>query len=119
MKKLFSQRRISSNSNLPENFLTTIEEYTAANGVLFVDLDPVLTGLFLWVCGLNLLLKSGEFMWAIDETFDAGHANIIAGSVYFGKKSVRALSIASGVVQSPRILQICCLNILDPTNEVI
>jgi len=108
MKKLFGQRRISSNSNLPENFLTTIEEYTAANGVLFVDLDsyspyrPISLG----VRAKLVDLKSGEFMWAIDETFDAGHANIIAGSRVFQEKNqVRALSdrTSGSVVQSPRI----------------
>ena len=43
---------------------------------------------------------------AIDETFDAGHANIIAGSRVFQEKNqVRALSdrTSGSVVQSPRI----------------
>ena len=31
-------------------------------------------------------LKSGEFMWAIDETFDAGHAGVILGASVFQEK---------------------------------
>ena len=94
MKKLFGQRRISSNSNLPENFLTTIEEYTAANGVLFVDLDsyspyrPISLG----VRAKLVDLKSGEFMWAIDETFDVpGMLILLQDHGISGKKSSKGI----------------------------
>ena len=51
-------------------------------------------------------LKSGEFMWAIDETFDAGHAGVIVGaSVFQEKAQVRALSAktSGSVLHSHRV----------------
>jgi hypothetical protein len=50
-------------------------------------------------------LKTGEFMWAIDETFDAGHASVIVGASQFQERSqVRALSDKTNgsVLHSPR-----------------
>ena len=108
MKQHFGVDRVDSSKPLPENFLRKLEELTAANGVLFVDLDsyrayrPVALG----VRSKLVDLKSGEFMWAIDETFDSGHANVIAGANVFQKSSqVRALSskTAGSTLHSPRI----------------
>ena len=51
-------------------------------------------------------IKTGEFMWAIDETFDAGHASVIVGSnIFQEKEQVRALSAKTtgSVLHSPRI----------------
>ena len=108
MKKLFGAHRVSSSNRLPENFLKTLEEETDANAVLFVDLDsfrpyrPVSLSVRAKLVDIN----SGEFHWAIDETFDAGHAGIIIGSKIFQDSSqVRALSERTdgSVLHSPRI----------------
>ena len=51
-------------------------------------------------------LKSGDFMWAIDETIDAGDASVIVAANHFQRgKHVNALSAktASSVLQSPRL----------------
>lgn len=108
MKSLFGHERVSSSGALPENFLRTLESETSANGVLFVDLDsyrpyrPISLG----VRAKLVDIKSGEFHWAIDETFDAGHAGVILGARIFQENSqVRALSqkTEGSVLQSPRI----------------
>ncbi len=108
MRKLFGLERISSSSDLPENFLRTLEEQTGANGVLFLDLDSYrpYRPMSLGVRAKLVDLKSGEFMWAIDETFDAGHAGVIVGASMFQEKAqVRALSskTSGSVLHSPRV----------------
>ena len=108
MKSLFGQGRISSSGNLPENFLRVLEETTGANGAMIVDLTsfrpyrPMSIG----VRAKLIDLKSGEFMWAIDETFDAGHASIQLSTAQFQERSqVRALSAKTtgSVLHSPRV----------------
>jgi len=108
MKEHFGVERVDSSKPLPENFLRKLEELTAANGVLFVDLDSYrpYRPLSLGVRSKLVDLKSGEYMWAIDETFDSGHANVIAGANVFQKSSqVRAISskTAGSTLHSPRI----------------
>jgi len=108
MRDLFGLRRISSSSNLPENFLRTLDQQTGANGVLFVDLHSFrpYRPMSLGVRSKLVDLKSGEFMWAIDETFDLGHAAIIVGASAFQEKAqVRALSskTSGSVLHSPRV----------------
>ena len=108
MKEHFGIERVDSSKPLPENFLRRLEELTAANGVLFVDLDSYrpYRPLSLGVRAKLVDLKSGEFMWAIDETFDSGHASVIAGASIFQKSSqVRAISskTAGSTLHSPRI----------------
>ena len=108
MRRLFGLGRISSSSDLPENFLRTLDEQTGANGVLFVDLDSYrpYRPMSLGVRAKLVDLKSGEFMWAIDETFDAGHAGVIVGASMFQEKAqVRALSSKTSgtVLQSRRV----------------
>ena len=108
MRKLFGLERISSSSDLPENFLRTLEEQTGANGVLFLDLDSYrpYRPMSLGVRAKLVDLKSGEFMWAIDETFDAGHAGVIVGASMLQEKAqVRALSskTSGSVLHSPRV----------------
>jgi hypothetical protein len=108
MKRTFGVERVSSAGELPENFLRKLETMSNANGVLFVDLDsyrpyrPMSIG----VRAKLVDIKTGEFMWAIDETFDAGHASVIVGSSQFQEKAqVRALSAktSGSVLHSPRI----------------
>tara|TARA_B100001093_G_scaffold487321_1_gene523475 strand:- start:1371 stop:2024 length:654 start_codon:yes stop_codon:yes gene_type:complete len=108
MQDLFGLRRISSSSNLPENFLRTLDQQTGANGVLFVDLHSfrAYRPMSLGVRSKLVDLKSGEFMWAIDETFDLGHAGMIVGASAFQEKAqVRALSskTSGSVLHSPRV----------------
>tara|TARA_B100001057_G_C22761026_1_gene915776 strand:- start:427 stop:1080 length:654 start_codon:yes stop_codon:yes gene_type:complete len=108
MKGLFGSHRISSFSELPENFLRILDEQTGASGVLFIDLDSYrpYRPMSLGVRAKLVDLKSGEFMWAIDETFDTGHAGVIVGASLFQEKAqVRALSskTSGSVLQSHRI----------------
>ena len=108
MKENFGVERVNSSQPLPENFLKRLEELTAANGVLFVDLDSyrAYRPLALGVKAKLVDLKSGEYMWAIDETFDSGHASVIAGANIFQKRAqVRAISskTAGSTLHSPRI----------------
>jgi hypothetical protein len=107
LKTITGHERVASSRNLPSNFLKIIEEYTAANGVLFIDLDSYkpYRPMSLGVRSKLVDLKSGEFMWAIDETFDAGHASVIVGTSQFQDVSqVRALSnrTKGSVLHSPR-----------------
>ena len=107
LKSITGHERIASSRNLPSNFLKIIEEYTSANGVLFIDLDSYkpYRPMSLGVRSKLVDLKSGEFMWAIDETFDAGHASVIVGASQFQDVSqVRALSnkTQGSVLHSPR-----------------
>jgi hypothetical protein len=108
MKRVFGVERVSSAGELPENFLRKLEGMTNANGVLFVDLDSYrpYRPMSLGVRAKLVDIKTGEFMWAIDETFDTGHASIIVGSNQFQEKAqVRALSAktSGSVLHSPRI----------------
>ena len=108
MKRVFGVERVSSAGELPENFLRKLEGMTNANGVLVVDLDSYrpYRPMSLGVRAKLVDIKTGEFMWAIDETFDAGHASIIVGSSEFQEKAqVRALSAKTtgSVLHSPRI----------------
>lgn len=108
MKVLFGKERFSSSKNLPDNFLRKLEEETRVNGVLFVDLDSYrpYRPMSLGVRAKLVDIKSGDFIWAIDETFDSGHASVIVGAGIFQEASqVRALSAktSGSVLQSPRI----------------
>ena len=85
MKVLFGIRRISSSSELPETFLSDIENATGANGVLLVDLDSyrAYKPLALSVRSKLVDIKSADFLWAIDETFDAGQPGVIVAANQF------------------------------------
>ena len=107
LQSLVGEKRLSSSSRLPANFLKIIEDFTGANGILFVDLDSYkpFRPMSLGVRSKLIDLKSGEFMWAIDETFDAGHASVIVGATEYQEVAqVRALSKRTNgsVLQSPR-----------------
>ncbi len=106
--KLFGKQRLGSNEPLPDGFLDALESETQANGVAFIDLHsykpyrPISLGIR---CKL-VDIKSGEFMWAIDETIDAGDASVIVAANRFQKsKQVHALSAKTdgSVLQSPRL----------------
>ena len=107
LQDLFGYKRLSSTGRLPANFLKRIEDQTGANGVLFVDLDSYkpFRPMSLGVRSKLVDLKTGEFMWAIDETFDAGHASVVVGASQFQEVAqVRALSDRTNgsVLHSPR-----------------
>ena len=106
--KNFNKERISSTESLPENFFTILEEKYGVNGVLFVDLHsykpyrPISLG----IRSKLVDLKSGEFMWAIDETIDAGDASVMV-SVNSYQRSLHVQSLSqktsSSILQSPRL----------------
>ena len=107
LRSLVGHKRVSSTQRLPANFLKILEDYTSANGVMFIDLDSYkpFRPMSLGVRAKLIDLKTGEFMWAIDETFDAGHASVIVGaSQYQDTSQVRALSdrTSGSVLHSPR-----------------
>lgn len=107
LQDLFGYKRLPSTGRLPANFLKRIEDQTGANGVLFVDLDSYkpFRPMSLGVRSKLVDLKTGEFMWAIDETFDAGHASVVVGASQFQEVAqVRALSdrTSGSVLHSPR-----------------
>jgi len=85
MKVLFGIRRLSSSGQLPETFLSDIEKQTGANGVLLMDLNSYrpYKPLSLSVRAKLVEIKSADFLWAIDETFDAGQPGVIAAASQF------------------------------------
>jgi len=103
----FGQKRFSSAESLPENFLNILTEKYGANGALFIDLHTYspYRPLSLGVRAKLVDLKSGEFMWAIDETIDAGSASVmVTANNYQRTDHVQAISgkTSSSVLQSPR-----------------
>jgi len=107
-KDFFGKERLSSSEALPENFLKILVEKLGANGVLFIDLHSFkpYRPLSLGVRAKLVDLKSGEFMWAIDETIDTGEASVmVAANLYQRGKHVQALSekTSSSILQSPRL----------------
>ena len=106
-KAFFGKERINSSDSLPDNFLDTLRSQTQANGVLFIDILSFKSyrPLSLSIRAKLVDLNSGDFMWAVDETIDSGHASVIAASkLYENMHHVRALSAktSSSVLQSPR-----------------
>ena len=78
MKIQFGEEMVSSTNPLPNNFLTFLEKNTQSNGVLFTEILSYrpYRPMSLSVRSKLIDLKSGELMWAIDETIDAGHASV-------------------------------------------
>ena len=108
MKEYFGTERVSSSGELPESFLRTLEDRTNANGVLFVDLHSYrpYRPMSLGVRAKLVDIKTGEFMWAIDETIDSGEASVmVAANLYQRGNHVQALSekTSSSILQSPRL----------------
>jgi len=106
--KNFNKERISSTDSLPENFFNLLEENYGVNGVLFIDLHsykpyrPISLG----IRSKLVDIKSGEFMWAIDETIDAGDASVMVSvNLYQRSLHVQSLSqkTSSSILQSPRL----------------
>ncbi len=107
MKDLFGSSRLHSAAELPENFLSTIASATGANGALFVDLHGYrpYRPLSLGVRAKLVDLRSADFLWAIDETFDSARAEIQKSANLFQRSSqVHNLSgrTSGSVLSSPR-----------------
>ena len=118
--EFWGKARLSSSESLPENFLSTLHDEYAANGVLFIDLHSFnpYRPLSLGVRAKLVDLKSGEFMWAIDETIDAGDASVLVAINKFQRsKHVQAISnkTSTSVVQSPRFFCKFVANVLFST----
>lgn len=105
---LFGKERIGSHQSLPEDFFSKLNDKYGANGVLMIDLHsykpyrPISVG----IRAKLVDLKSGEFMWAIDETIDGGDASVVVAAINFQKtKHVQALSdkTMGSILQSPRM----------------
>lgn len=108
MMQNFKELRFSSTNRLPENFLNQIEFLTKANGVLFVDVHSykAYRPMSLGIRAKLVDIKTGDFMWAIDETFDSGHGSVIVGANEFQRVNhIRAISskTSGSVLHSPRI----------------
>ncbi|MEC7800417.1 MAG: hypothetical protein VX609_03925 [Verrucomicrobiota bacterium] len=108
MKMQFGKDMVSSTNPLPNNFLTFLEKNTQSNGVLFTEILSYrpYRPMSLSVRSKLIDLKSGELMWAIDETIDAGHASVqLAAHQYQSASQVRAISkkTQGSTIQSPRI----------------
>ena len=108
MLRDFKKERFASTERLPENFLRQIEYTTNANGVLFVDIHSQRSyrPMSLGIRAKLVDIKTGDFMWAIDETFDAGHGSVIVGANEFQNTNhIRAISskTSGSVLHSPRV----------------
>ena len=104
----FGKERLSSTESLPESFFKVIEDNFAANGVLFLELHSFNSyrPLSIGIRAKLVDIKSGEFMWAIDETIDGGDASVIVSSHAYEKNHhVQSLSAktSSSILQSPRL----------------
>ncbi len=108
MKTLFGKSRMSSFDELPETFLADIGAATGANGILLIDLDSyrAYKPLALGVRAKLVDAKRADFLWAIDETFDAGQANVILAANEF-QRGVQVNNISArtsgSATASPRV----------------
>ena len=108
MKSLFGKSRISSSDELPESFLADIETATGANGILLVDLASfrAYKPLALGVRAKLVDAKRADFLWAIDETFDAGQPDVILAANQFqrgGQVHNISARTTGSVTASPRV----------------
>lgn len=107
-KTNFGKERLSASESLPENFFKLIDDEYGANGVLFIDLhsSKPYRPLSIGVRAKLVDLKSGEFLWAVDETVDGGDASVIsAANLYQRSQHVQAIShkTSNSVLHSPRL----------------
>ena len=93
---------------LPETLLADIETATGANGILFVDLHSyrAYKPLALGIRAKLVNAKSTDFLWAIDEIFDAGQANVILAANQFqrgGQVNNISARTSGSATASPRV----------------
>ena len=108
MKSIFGKSRVSSVDPLPNNFLSTLEIESQANGVLFIEVLSFrpYRPISLSVRAKLVDIKTGELNWAVDEMIDAGHASVqVAAQRFQSRSQVRALSdkTQGSTIQSPRV----------------
>ena len=106
---MVGKTQLTPQDKLPENFLARLlAEHPSVDGVMFLEIfgyrpyKPLALG----VRGRLVDLRSGDFIWAIDETFDAGNASVIAAAENFQRRDqVTNFSRHSygSVLASPRV----------------
>ena len=118
--KNFGKKRLSSAESLPGSFFKVIEENFAANGVLFIELHSFNSyrPLSIGIRAKLVDIKSGEFMWAVDETIDGGDASVIVSAhAYERNNYVQSLSAktSSSILKSPRLFSKFAMNTIFST----
>lgn len=108
LREMVGKTQLSPQDRLPENLLARLlADHPGVDGVMFLEIFGyrAYKPLALGVRGKLVDLKSGDFIWAVDETFDAGNASIIAAADEFQKREqVTTFSRHShgSVLSSPR-----------------
>ena len=108
LRRMVGKSQLSPQEKLPENFLARLHaEHPGVAGVMFLEIFGyrAYKPLALGVRGKLVDLRSGDFIWAIDETFDAGNASVIAAAEDFQiREQVTTFSrhTHGSVLSSPR-----------------
>tara|TARA_B100001248_G_scaffold220746_1_gene176644 strand:- start:90635 stop:91324 length:690 start_codon:yes stop_codon:yes gene_type:complete len=106
LMELFSINQLSAAAPLPANFLKTLKEKYAADGVLITELTyyapykPLAIGLRTQL----ISLKSNQTLWAFDDIFDAGNPRVAAAARRFQRSYIRnpyPLDNSANILQSP------------------
>ena len=108
LARMVGKTQLTPQEKLPESFLVRLlSEHPGVDGVMFLEVFAYrpYKPLALGVRGKLVDLHSGDFIWAIDETFDAGNASVIAAAENFQQRDqVTTFSRHShgSVLSSPR-----------------
>lgn len=108
LARMVGKTQLTPQEKLPENFLVRlISKHPGVDGVMFLEVFSYrpYKPLALGVRGKLVDLRSGDFIWAIDETFDAGNASVIVAAENFQQREqVTTFSRHShgSVLSSPR-----------------
>ena len=108
LNRMIGKTQLTPQNKLPENFLARLlSKYPGVDGVMFLEIFGyrAYKPLALGVRGKLVDLRSGDFIWAIDETFDAGNASVISAAENFQQREqVTTFSRHShgSVLSSPR-----------------
>jgi len=109
LRSMVGKTQLTPQEKLPENFLTRLlAKHPDVDGVMFLEIFGyrAYKPLSLGIRGRLVDLRSGDFIWAIDETFDAGNASVIAAAEDFQRRDqVTNFSRHShgSVLSSPRV----------------
>ena len=108
LHRMIGKTQLTPQDKLPENFLARLlARHPGVDGVMFLEIFGyrAYKPLALGVRGKLVDLRSGDFIWAIDETFDAGNASVISAAEIFQQRDqVTTFSRHShgSVLSSPR-----------------
>jgi hypothetical protein len=108
LREMVGKTQLSPQGKLPENLLARLlSAHPGVDGVMFLEIFGyrAYKPLALGVRGKLVDLRSGDFIWALDETFDAGNASVIVAANEFQKREqVTTFSKHShgSVLSSPR-----------------